>query len=243
MEGGSSGRRLHRLSHRHEYHTALEGTHSTAPARAQRRLSAACQTGKVAVRPRACGRRRARLRTKRYFLCREGVQGRRVQWSRDAQIAIILPNWMRLLVLVFLTGLLPRAAVVFHGGAANLGGDERVCCPRGRNPCSWSVCVSCRRQPVVVRTRREFFSTTDNGAGQSCVSQYSAVPWTYSSCCSTCPTFGLWFSSPRPEVKYLMTEDTFGRTVTDACGTVTPATGDTGGHIMFGIDTIEYYVR
>jgi hypothetical protein len=84
------------------------------------------------------------------------------------------------------------------------------------------------------------FSTTDDGPGQLCVNQKSAVPWTYSNCCSTCPTFGGGYFTPaRPAADYLMTADALGKTIVDSCGAATPLKSAE----LYGLDVMEYYLR
>jgi hypothetical protein len=94
-------------------------------------------------------------------------------------------------------------------------------------------------QSVVIFDTTEF-STTDNGPAQACVNQSSGVPWTYTNCCTTCPTIGgVAFNPAHPGARYLMTTDLFGRSVSDACGSATPVVS--AG--LYGEDSMEYYLR
>jgi len=84
-------------------------------------------------------------------------------------------------------------------------------------------------------------STTDFGPAQSCVNQFSEVPWAYGSCCKTCPTYGetTYFMPARPAATYLDRPDLNGRVVADRCGSSSAL------HIAqyYGESAIEYYVR
>jgi hypothetical protein len=86
----------------------------------------------------------------------------------------------------------------------------------------------------------EALSTADSGPS-GCVNTYGAVPWTYTNCCTTCPTFaGGYFPTPRPMASYLLsTADDFGNTITARCG---------GGDYVvssgyYGCNVMEYYLR
>ncbi|MEI8257851.1 MAG: fibrinogen-like YCDxxxxGGGW domain-containing protein [Deltaproteobacteria bacterium] len=87
----------------------------------------------------------------------------------------------------------------------------------------------------------EALSTTDSGPSTSCVGSYGAVPWTYTGCCTTCPTFaGSYFATPRPMVSYLLTTpDDFGNTVAARCGGSDYVVS--AGY--FGLNAMEYYIR
>ncbi|MBN2798069.1 MAG: hypothetical protein JXX28_02890, partial [Deltaproteobacteria bacterium] len=89
-------------------------------------------------------------------------------------------------------------------------------------------------------------STTDSGPSSStCVTSSSqGVPWFYSSCCSTCPTYlgGYWADEPHPMQNY--TDDTgdfYGNRQGDVCQIAVvnsaPSTSYWGGNRM------EYYLR
>ncbi len=63
-------------------------------------------------------------------------------------------------------------------------------------------------------------TTADSGPSTSCVNTSYGVPWFYSSCCTTCPTFmgGYWSDAPHPMASYLDTVgDLYGNTTASAC--------------------------
>jgi hypothetical protein len=94
-------------------------------------------------------------------------------------------------------------------------------------------------QPVTIFNQASF-STTDNGPGTSCVTMYGAVPWTYTGCCTTCPTFaGGYFSPARPMVSYLTTLDAFGNDVNVQCNNDAPVISN--GY--YGLNAMAYYMR
>jgi hypothetical protein len=85
-------------------------------------------------------------------------------------------------------------------------------------------------------------STTDSGPSRACVTGYGAVPWFYSSCCTTCPTFKgyYWSDEPHPMASYLdTTADHFGQTTATAC----PSGGAAVSSGYEGINSMEYYLR
>lgn len=86
-------------------------------------------------------------------------------------------------------------------------------------------------------------STTDadnDTAGGSCVNNYGAAPWAYSSCCTTCPTFrgSYWSDAPHPMASYLNTPDLYGRTAAARCSR--PTVTSRG---YFGINDMSYFLR
>ncbi len=82
-------------------------------------------------------------------------------------------------------------------------------------------------------------STMDGGPGVDCVVQNGGVPWFYSSCCATCPTYaGSYWPEPHPMVNYGETPDLHGNTVADVCaGDATTSMG------FWGLNAMEYYLR
>ena len=85
-------------------------------------------------------------------------------------------------------------------------------------------------------------STTSSGSSASCVNSYNAVPWFYTSCCTTCPTFkgSYWSDTAHPMASYLnSTADENGLTTADVCpsGAAISSIGYEGVNIM------EYYLR
>ena len=79
------------------------------------------------------------------------------------------------------------------------------------------------------------------GMGFNCTGGYSAVPWFYTSCCSTCPTFaGSYYSPARPMASYpSSTPDLFGNTTGSAC----PSGGAVTSRGYAGMNSMEYYLR
>jgi hypothetical protein len=82
-------------------------------------------------------------------------------------------------------------------------------------------------------------STSDSGPSTNCVTASGGVPWTYATCCSTCPTYGS--PNQHPSGTYMdAVPDLNAHTATLACTNRTVATG------VFGLlldNTMEYYVR
>lgn len=87
-----------------------------------------------------------------------------------------------------------------------------------------------------------FFSgNTFDAIGNGCVNSANAVPWFYSGCCVTCPTYqaGYW-SSPHPMAYYPdHIPDLFGNTSNSTCPSGSAITS--GGHE--GMNAMEYYLR
>ncbi len=94
-------------------------------------------------------------------------------------------------------------------------------------------------------TNAEDLSTTDAGPSTECVNGYDAVPWFYSNCCTTCPSFmgSYWSDEAHPMASYTDTRpDIFGRTTADACPSGVPVPNENGGGYE-GVNVMEYYVR
>lgn len=91
-------------------------------------------------------------------------------------------------------------------------------------------------------TNSTALSTADSGASSDCVNLYDAVPWFYSSCCTTCPTFkgGYWLDDPHPMASYVdVTPDLYGAMAVDVCpsGAAVVSSG------YEGVNTMEFYLR
>ena len=88
-------------------------------------------------------------------------------------------------------------------------------------------------------------STTDTGPSEACINTYDAVPWTYTFCCTTCPTFGQGYwpaGQERPMASYLAsTADLNGNLITDVCAGDTSPPQTSGGY--YGEASMEYYLR
>jgi hypothetical protein len=82
-------------------------------------------------------------------------------------------------------------------------------------------------------------STMDGGPGVDCVVVNGGVPWFYSSCCATCPTYaGEYWPEPHPMVNYGETPDLHGNTVAEVCA------GEPATSMGFwGLNAMEYYLR
>jgi hypothetical protein len=94
-------------------------------------------------------------------------------------------------------------------------------------------------QPVNIHNQAAF-STTDDGPSSHCVNTNDGVPWTYASCCSTCPTFGgNYFDPARPMASYLATVDALGNDVAAQCMGEAPVVSN--GY--YGLNAMEYYLR
>jgi hypothetical protein len=64
-------------------------------------------------------------------------------------------------------------------------------------------------------------STTDSGPSTSCVNYSEGVPWFYTSCCTTCPTYKgpYWTDEAHPMASYIdVTPDEYGNVDADVCG-------------------------
>ncbi len=84
-------------------------------------------------------------------------------------------------------------------------------------------------------------STTNSGPSTGCVNSNKGVPWFYSGCCSTCPTFaGSYWPDPHPMVNYTTsTSDIFGKTPAIVCS------GEAAiiSQGYQGANSMEYYIR
>ena len=97
---------------------------------------------------------------------------------------------------------------------------------------------------VVPLTNAPQLSTTDSGPSSTCVSDYGAVPWFYSTCCTTCPTFfgSYWSDEPHPMASYVDAQpDINGLTTANTCpsGAALPANQAS----YEGINVMEFYLR
>ena len=104
--------------------------------------------------------------------------------------------------------------------------------------------ISNLSQPVGIMSSSTL-STTDSGGSTSCVNNASAVPWFYSSCCATCPTYkgGYWSDEPHPMAYYVDSElDDFGNTVSEVCSSGAARTNDNGSSYE-GINEMEFFLR
>ena len=79
------------------------------------------------------------------------------------------------------------------------------------------------------------------GGNSRCSNTYNAVPWFYTGCCTTCPTFqGSYYSTARPMASYLNgTPDFFGNTTGNVC----PSGASVSSLGYEGINSMEYFVR
>ena len=72
-----------------------------------------------------------------------------------------------------------------------------------------------------------------------------AVPWFYSSCCTTCPTFGgsYWTDEAHPMASYIdTTEDYYGNLDADVCSSGAAQPNDNSSSYE-GANIMEYYIR
>ena len=79
------------------------------------------------------------------------------------------------------------------------------------------------------------------GMGSNCTGVYNAVPWFYTHCCSTCPTFaGSYYSIARPMASYVdNTPDLFGNTTGNSC----PSGAAVSSNGYEAMNSMEYYLR
>jgi len=85
-------------------------------------------------------------------------------------------------------------------------------------------------------------STSDSGPSTSCVNTHHAIPWFYTSCCTTCPTFmgSYWSDEPHPMASYISsTLDEFGQTDADVC----PSGAAISSLGYEGVNAMSYFVR
>jgi hypothetical protein len=97
-------------------------------------------------------------------------------------------------------------------------------------------------QSTVNFNRGDYLSTTDSGPQSSCVNTYGAVPWFYSGCCYTCPTFqgSYWNDEPHPMAYYLdITADLYGNTTAEVCGSGAAVESRS----FEGVNEMEYFLR
>jgi hypothetical protein len=98
--------------------------------------------------------------------------------------------------------------------------------------------------PNVLFNLTTTFSALDNGPSATlCVNNNVAVPWLYTSCCSTCPTFAgsYWRDGAHPMSNRMSVPDLLGETMYTRCAPEQPRQSDSGGY--FGINIMEYYLR
>jgi hypothetical protein len=111
-------------------------------------------------------------------------------------------------------------------------------------PAGGGATLTGANDPSALFNAQSAFSTLDDGpSGDLCVNRNLAVPWLYTSCCSTCPTFGgsYWNDGPHPMSSRMGTPDLGGETMYTRCAPGQPRQSDNGGY--FGINTMEYYLR
>lgn len=93
-------------------------------------------------------------------------------------------------------------------------------------------------------------STRDSGPSMGCTADSVdgfpgalGVPWFYTGCCNTCPTFlgSSWSDEPHPMVAYTDTADITGNTEVSVCTGQSIQLANGGGHR--GVDTMEMYLR
>jgi hypothetical protein len=98
-------------------------------------------------------------------------------------------------------------------------------------------------QSSVVMTNATELSTQDSGPSTVCTQSPSyAVPWFYSYCCTTCPTFmgGYWTDEPHPMASYIASSpDLYGQVEASVC----PSGAALYGAGYAGINSMEYYIR
>jgi hypothetical protein len=85
------------------------------------------------------------------------------------------------------------------------------------------------------------FSTVGSGPS-TCPASQQAVPWFYTWCCTTCPTYrgGYWSDAPHPMASYLDTNrDYYGRTTANTC----PSGAAISSYSYEGINSMEVYLR
>jgi len=85
-------------------------------------------------------------------------------------------------------------------------------------------------------------SASDSGPSSVCVNSYDAVPWFYSHCCSTCPTFwgSYWSDEAHPMAGYLdSTADEYGNVDSDVCS----SGGAVTSYSYEGVNDMAYFMR
>lgn len=88
-------------------------------------------------------------------------------------------------------------------------------------------------------------TTTSTGPNAVCVNAPNfGVPWFYSVCCSTCPTYqgGYWTDEPHPMESYSDTADATGKTEAQVCAGQS-IVRDQSGSTFRGVDSMEVYLR
>ena len=94
-------------------------------------------------------------------------------------------------------------------------------------------------------TNVEELSTTDSGPSTDCVNSYGAVPWFYSTCCTTCPSFqgSYWADQAHPMASYTDSDpDIHGKLASDVCPSGAALPNENGGGYE-GINVMEIYLR
>ncbi|MBK8264655.1 MAG: DUF4215 domain-containing protein [Nannocystis sp.] len=96
-------------------------------------------------------------------------------------------------------------------------------------------------QATVNMINNTLLSTTNSGPSTSCINANGGVPWFYSSCCTTCPTFaGSYWAQPHPMASYTAgTPDYFNKTSQDVCDGAAAIISN--GY--YGINDMGYFAR
>ena len=86
-----------------------------------------------------------------------------------------------------------------------------------------------------------FADNTFDASNTVCPANYGAVPWFYTGCCTTCPTFaGSYWSTPHPMAAYVdSAPDIYGQTSVNSC----PSGNAISSYGYEGLNSMEYYIR
>ena len=98
---------------------------------------------------------------------------------------------------------------------------------------------------TVSLTNVDELSTTDSGPSTACVNDYDGVPWFYSTCCTTCPSFksDYWSDEAHPMASYTDSNaDLYGQLASDVCPSGAALPNENGGGYE-GINVMEIYLR
>lgn len=111
-------------------------------------------------------------------------------------------------------------------------------------PASGGATLAGANDPSSLFNHQSTLSALDDGPSQSCVSGSLGVPWLYTSCCSTCPSYrgGYWNDGPHPMSSGMAAPDLLGETMVTRCAPDQPRRSDNNSS-YYGINVMEYYLR
>lgn len=112
-------------------------------------------------------------------------------------------------------------------------------------PAGGGATLTGAEDPNALFNLTELISTLDDGPSRAqCVNNNLGVPWLYTSCCATCPSYqgGYWSDGAHPMSSRMAAPDLSGETMYTRCAPDLPRQSDNGTS-YYGINIMEYYLR